>query len=170
MASDEEAESSSNDTGFGELVDRIRIGDQNASNNLRLMVIVGVDFLLRHRLAKVDVSAEAATVIQETIRGVEISRPSESVNLPALIVSTIHSHFPPSPAGVTTGRPDSAAIMAAQSVLAEMTPLERRILNEYYALGAAQDTIQRRLHVGPQIIKRTLAKARAAFFRRAAGS
>ena len=170
MAPGEEAESSSNDTGFGELVDRIRIGDQNASNSLRLLVTVGVEFLLRHKLAQVDVSAEVAAVIQATIEAVPALRPSQSLNLPALIVSTIHAHFPPSPAAVPTRRPDSAAIIAAQSVLAEMTPLERRIMNEYYAVGAAQDTIQRRLHVGPQIIKRTLAKARAAFFRRAAGS
>jgi len=170
MARGEEAESSSNDTGFGELVDRIRIGDQDANDNLRLMVTVGVEFLLRHKLAKADVSAEVAAVIQTTIEAVQALRPSQPLNLPALIVSTIHAHCPPSPAVVTIRRPDSTAMVAAQSVLVEMTPLERRILNEYYAVGAAQETIQRRLHVGPQIIKRTLAKARAAFFRRSAGS
>lgn len=170
MASDQEAESSSNDSGFGELVHRIRIGDQNANNDLRLMVTAGVEFLLRHKLGQIDVSAEAATVIQATVRAVEAFGPSESVNLPRVIVGIIQAQFPSSVAAIETASPDSSAIGTAQSVLAEMTPLERRILNEYYALGATQDAIQRRLHVGSQIIKRTLAKARATFFRKAAGS
>lgn len=170
MASDEEAQSLSHDEGFGELVCRIKIGDQTAYHDLRSMVTAGIEFLLRRRLAKVDVSAEATAVIESTVRAIHTSRSSELLNLPGLIISIIHSQFPSSVATNETSSPDSSALKAAQSALAEMSPLEQGILRQYYTLGATPKAIQSRLHVGSQTVRKTLVKARSLFFRRAAGS
>jgi len=169
MASDQDPESSSNDKGFGELVRRIKIGDQAATGNLRSLFGEGIEFLLRRRLGKIHVSVEVATVIEGTLRAIQTNKSSESLNLQDLIVNIIHAQFPSSVTTVESARADSPACKMAQSVLAGMSALERDILRLYYELGVTPDAIQARLRVGSQTIRDTLAKARSRFFRKTAG-
>jgi len=60
MPSGPEAESSSHDEGLTELVRRIQIGDQTAIQAFHSMFLPGIEFLLRRKLEKSTVAAEAA--------------------------------------------------------------------------------------------------------------
>ena len=60
MASGPEAESSPHDEGLSALVRRIQIGDQTAIQAFHSMFLPGIEFLLRRKLEKSTVAAEAA--------------------------------------------------------------------------------------------------------------
>ena len=63
MASGPEAESSPHDEGLSALVRRIQIGDQTAIQAFHSMFLPGIEFLLRRKLEKSTVAAEAARQI-----------------------------------------------------------------------------------------------------------
>jgi DNA-directed RNA polymerase specialized sigma24 family protein len=148
------------------------MSDQFTDRGLRCDFQAGIEFLLRQRLGKSDVSVEVAAIIEVTIRRIQTSGAPELLNLPEVIVKTIHDQFPSFGSPIEIARPLEAAVKIAQSVIADMTELEQEILRQHYELRATLDEIQKLLLVSPQTIRETIAKARAKFFGRiqAAGS
>jgi len=160
------AESSSHDPGFAELVRRIRIGDESAIQDLRSIFGAGVEFCLRRRLGKPDVSSEAAAVIRAAAESIRERRISSPADLPGLIVVTMRSHISshaPAAAATATGSPAEGI---AEEVIAEMSAVEQNILRQYYLLGESAENIRSRLGVSLEVIHSALATARSKFWRK----
>lgn len=160
------AESSSNEKGSAEILRRIRAGDTFATQEFSSRFWAGIEFLLRRKLGKSDVSGEVAAVIDAAIRAIQSTAPAEAVDLPRLIVSTIHLQFGSPPCDVGSNRTDAVAERKAKSVIAEMSPEEQNVLQRYYVRGDSLEAIQSRLHLSSQAIKDTLWKARSRFLRK----
>jgi hypothetical protein len=162
------AESSSNEEGSAELLRRIRAGDTFAIQELASRFWAGIEFLLRRKLGKRDASADVATVIEAAISAIQSTGPAEAVDLPRLIVSTIHLQFGPSSGDAAgSAHPDALAERVAKSVIAEMSPVEQNVLRQYYVRGDSLEAIQSRLRISSETIKDTLRKARSRFLLRA---
>lgn len=166
MASGPEAESSLNDEGLTELVRRIQIGDRTAIHAFHSMFSPGIEFLLRRKLEKPNVAAEAARVLQAAVQEIEAASPDQSVNLSHLVARTIQRLCPPAKRSVESRTADATQESLANSVLAARTPLEQDILRRYYVLGESPDKITAHLLVSSQIVEQTIASARAAFRRK----
>jgi DNA-directed RNA polymerase specialized sigma subunit len=160
------AESSSNEEGSAELLRRIRAGDTFATQEFRSRFSAGIEFLLRRKLGRSDASGEVAAVIAAVIREVQSRWSAEAVNLPRLIVRTIHAQFASSAGDVSSARQDALAESVARSVIAEMSPVEQSVLRRYYVRGHSPEAIQKRLRISSQAIKETVSKARSRFLHR----
>jgi DNA-directed RNA polymerase specialized sigma24 family protein len=163
MASGPEAESSPHDEAFAELVRRIQIGDQTVIQAFRSMFLPGIEFLLRRKLERSAVAAEAARVLAAAVQEIEAASPAQAVNLSQLVTRTIHRLFPSAGRSVELRAEDMPMESLANSVLAERTPLQQDILRRYYVLGESPDEIKKHLRVSSRTIEQTIASARADF-------
>jgi DNA-directed RNA polymerase specialized sigma24 family protein len=163
MASGSEAESSQNDEGLAELVRRIQIGDQTAIQAFRSMFLPGIEFLLRRKLERSTVTAEAARVLTAAVQEIEATSPAQAINPSQLVTRTIHRLFPSASRSVESHAEDTPMESWANSVLAERTPVEQDILRRYYVLGESPEEIRIHLRVSSRTIERTIASARADF-------
>ena len=163
MASGPEAESSPHDEGLSALVRRIQIGDQTAIQAFHSMFLPGIEFLLRRKLEKSTVAAEAARVLQAAVQEIEAASPAQAINLSHLVTRTIHRLCPSAKHSVDSCTADATKESVANSVLAERTPLEQDILRRYYVLGESPGKIKTHLRVSLRTIEQTIASARADF-------
>ena len=164
MASGPRADSLPDEEGLAELVRRVRTGDQSAIRDLRTTFATGIEFLLRRNLRKSNVRAEVTSVLEAV--ALEIGR-SGAVNLRRVVAQAVHQQLPAAVAA--DAAPDFAEAsgeQAAQSLLAERSPLEQEILRRHYVLRESPATIRRRLRVSSGTIEETIASARADFRRR----
>jgi len=144
-------------------VRRIQIGDQTAIQAFRSMFLPGIEFLLRRKLEKSTVTAEAALVLAAAVQEIEATSPAKAINLSQLVIRTIHRLFASAVRGVESQAEDTPMENLATSVLAERTPLEQDILRRYYVLGESPEEIRIHLPVGSRTIEQTIASARADF-------
>ncbi|HXI41297.1 MAG TPA: hypothetical protein VNH18_26610 [Bryobacteraceae bacterium] len=163
MASGPEAESSPHDEAFTDLVRRIRIGDQTAIQAFRSMFLPGIEFLLRRKLEKSTVTAEAALVLAAAVQEIEAASPAKTITLSQLVIRTIHRLSASTVRDVESQAEDTPLENLANSVLAERTPLEQDILRRYYVLGESPEEIKIHLRVSSRIIEQAIASARADF-------
>ena len=161
------AASSSNEEGSAELLRRIRAGDTFAIQEFCSKFSAGIEFLLNRKLGRSDTSAEVAAVIAAVIREIQSDPSAETVNLPRLIVSTIHAQFERPAHAISSARQDSLADSIARSVIAEMSPTERTVLRRYYVRGDSLEAIQKGMRMSAQAIKETVWKARSRFLHKA---
>jgi DNA-directed RNA polymerase specialized sigma24 family protein len=144
---------------------RIKVGNQDPTFALHSIFAAGIAFLLRRKLGKIDVSAEVAAVIKATLESLQTSAAFASLKLPQLIVQVVHVQFPSPACSIASASSASNANKKVEIVLAQLSPLERNILLEYYR-GCTPDSIQSRLSISSEIIKETLAKTRSIFLQR----
>ena len=167
MASGPEARSSPHDETLAELARRIQIGDQTAIQTFRSMFLPGIEFLLRRKLEKSAVEAEAARVLSSAVQEIEAASPAQAVRLSQLVTRAIHRLFPSTGRSVELDAEDRPMENLANSVLAERTPIEQDILRRYYVLGEPPDEIRTHLQASLHTIQQTIASARADFRRKA---
>lgn len=170
MASCPGAESSLNDAGLAELVRRIQIGDQAAIRDLNSLFSAGVEFLLRRKLRKHSVAAEAASVLEAAVQEIRNSASGQPVNLRHVVANIIHRHVPAVEPDREDLPSDSRSASVAHSVLAERAPVEQDILRRYYVLGESPDTIRIGLDLSAETVGRVIASARADYRRRVQGT
>ena len=170
MASCPGAESSLNDAGLAELVRRIQIDDQAAIRDLNSLFEAGVEFLLRRKLQKHSVAAEAASVLEAVVQEIRKSTPGQQVNLRQVVVNIIRLHFPEGEPDREDLPSDSRSASVAHSVLAERTLVEQEILKRYYVLGESPNTIRIGLDLSAETVGRVIASARADYRRRFQGT
>ena len=163
MASGPQAESSSHDETFAELARRIQSGDQTAVQNFHSTFLPGIEFLLRRKLGKSAVAAEAAQVVTAAVQEIEGASLAQSINLSQLVIRTICALFPAASGDLQSPAEETPLASLAHSVLAEKTPLEQNILRRYYVLGESPDKIRTHLRVSARTIEETIARARADF-------
>jgi DNA-directed RNA polymerase specialized sigma24 family protein len=164
MAYGPEAESSPHDETFAELARRIQIGDQTAIQTFRSMFLPGIEFLLRRKLERSTIEAEAARVLAVAMQEIEAAPPAHAISLPQLVARTIHRLYPSSTGSQESRAEDPHMKRLANSVLAARTPLEQEILRRYYVLGESADKIRTHLRIDSRTVEQTITSARAEFW------
>jgi hypothetical protein len=144
------------------MLDPIRSGDREAVADWLQTFLPGVSFLIRRRLGKPDVEAEARSVLNDVLRKVRADASVTADQLPGLIRRLI-SHLYPAISSEYTGNPNAARVNDAERILNKMSPLERDVLRRCYVLGEAPELILDGLDLTFEDFRKIRSRVRAEF-------
>jgi len=143
------------------MLDPLRTGDRDAAADWLQTFLPGTCFLIRRRLGKPDVEAEARSVLTAALRAVQADGSIAAEELPGLIRRLINQRFPAKSREYAGN--SSAALTAAERALKKMSPVERDALRRCYVLGEAPESIASGLKLTLEEFRKIQMRARAEF-------
>ena len=143
------------------MLDPIRTGDPAAAADWRQTFFPGTCFLIRRRLGKPDVEAEAHEVLDAALKSVRSDDSISAEQLPGLIRRVICQRFPEKSRQYSDS--PTGAIKAAEKVLNKLSRLERDALRRCYVLGEPPETVVSGLRLTLEELRKIQARARAEF-------
>jgi len=142
-------------------LDLVRAGDPIAAAEWMRTFLPGTSFLIRRRLGKTEVEAEARSVLEAALAGVRADGSLTADQLTGMIRRLIYQQFP-AEAPPTEG-PDAKRIQAAQKILSKMSAVERDALRRCYVLREAPEMFLSGLKLTIDEFRAIQTRARAEF-------
>lgn len=143
------------------ILDLVRAGDQNAPAEWMQAFLAGACFLIRRRLGKTDVEAEARSVLQVALTATQADASVTAEQVPGMIRELIYQQFP------AEARPaecsDAKRIKVAEKILKKMSPVERDALRRCYVLGETPESFLSALELTIDEFRAIQTRARAEF-------
>ena len=144
------------------MIDPIRGGDRNAAADWLQTFLPGTCFLIRRRLGKPDVDAEARLVLDAALLKVQADASVTAEQIPGLIRRLICQRYPAKSREYAISS-NPARVKDADRILNRMSPLERDALRRCYVLGEAPDLILKGLKLTDEQFRTIRSRARAEF-------
>ena len=144
------------------MLEPVRSGDRNAPADWLKTFFPGTCFLIRRRLGKPDVEAEARSVLDAALLEVQEDASVTAEQIPGLIRRLICKRYPGNSSEYADS-PRPARVKDAERILNRMSPVERDALRRCYVLGEAPELILSGLKLTGEQLKRIRSRARAEF-------
>jgi DNA-directed RNA polymerase specialized sigma24 family protein len=144
------------------MIDPIRSGDRSAPADWLQTFLPGTCFLIRRRLGKPDVDAEARSVLAAALLEVRADATVMPDQIPGLIRRLICQRYPGKPSEYA-GSSNTARTKDAERILNRMSPVERDALRRCYVLGEAPELILSGLKLTVEEFRKIRSRARAEF-------
>ena len=144
------------------MLDPIRSGDRNAPADWLRTFLPGTCFLIRRRLGRPDVEAEARSVLDAALLEVQADDSVTPEQVPGVIRRLICQRYPEQ-SSEYAGSSNPVRMKDAERVLNKMSPLERDALRRCYVLGEAPALILSGLKLSDEQFRTIRSRARAEF-------
>jgi len=144
------------------MLDLIRTDDPAAAAEWLQTFLPGTCFLIRRRLGKPDVEAEARSVLDDALREVQADNSVTAEQVPGLIRRLICQRYP-AKSSEYTGSSNGVSVKDAERILNKMSSVERDALRRCYVLGEAPELILSGLNLTPGDLQKIRSRARAEF-------
>jgi DNA-directed RNA polymerase specialized sigma24 family protein len=145
------------------ILEPIRSGDGNAPADWLRTFLPGTCFLIRRRLGKPDVEAEARSVLDEALREFQSDSSVTAEQVPGFIRHLICQRYPAKSSEYTAS--SDARAKDAERILNKMSSVERDALRRCYVLGEAPELILSGLQLTLEELRKIQSRARAEFRR-----
>ena len=151
-------------TRLAELVQAIRQGVVGATAELYRIFYPGACFLIRRRLGRADVDAQARSVLDAAVRKIREDSAIDGRNLPGLVRQLTVQRLPAGGNGsVSDDVAARPAVAVAERILDGMSLVERDALRRCYVLGEPPESFLNSLKLTPDQFRALRLRARAEF-------
>jgi len=151
-----------NQADLTKMLEPIRSGSRSTPTDWLETFLPGACFLIRRRLGKHDVDAEARSVLDAALLEVQADDSLTAEQIPGLIRRLICQRYPGKPYEYA-GNSNPARVKDAKRILSKMSPVERDALRRCYVLGEAPELILSGLKLTEEQFRRIRSRTRAEF-------
>ena len=150
-------------TRLAELVQAIRQGVVGATAELYRIFYPGACFLIRRRLGRADVDAQARSVLDAAVRKIREDSAIDGRNLPGLVRQLTVQSLPAGGNGSVSKDCAVPALAVVERILDDMSPVERDALCRCYVLGEPPESFLNSLKLTPDQFRALRLRARTEF-------